>query len=331
MRHFVHACLVSALVLGCSSSDDPAPTDASTDGAAASGGQSGGGSGGSSSGGQGGDDSSGGSGGDGDGDAGAGDGGDDPVIGDPDASIDSDASTPIPSELCGGPCVCGDGIDNDSDGLVDGFDAECTGANDNDEGSFATGIPGDNRDPKWQDCFFDGNSGAGDDGCRYHTDCLLGELPPTHKSCQATEQCIDFCAPLTPNGCDCFGCCTFTQEDGTELSVLLQATCTEENLDECIECVPTTNGCSNECGRCELCPGKSIDDLPDDCGEPPPTGGTGGTGGSGGTGGTGGSGGTGGDDDPPYTCDNGEQVCRDTGDCPSQFYCSFGCCLVIVQ
>ncbi len=69
--------------------------------------------------------------------------------------------------LCGNaPCQCNNGVDDDGDGTVDGFDIECTGAIDDDEGSFATGIPGDNRDPKWQYCFFDGNSGHGDDRCR---------------------------------------------------------------------------------------------------------------------------------------------------------------------
>ena len=47
--------------------------------------------------------------------------------------------------LCGGSgCACSDGKDNDGDGLIDGMDPECTGPLDNDEGSFATGIPGDN-------------------------------------------------------------------------------------------------------------------------------------------------------------------------------------------
>src|SRR5262245_51657642 len=74
-----------------------------------------------------------------------------------------------------GATQCTDELDNDNDGLTDGFDPECTSAADNDEGSFATGIPGDNIDPKFQDCFFDGNSGAGNDGCRYHTCCLLDD------------------------------------------------------------------------------------------------------------------------------------------------------------
>src|SRR5215212_9830114 len=41
---------------------------------------------------------------------------------------------------------CTDCIDNDNDGYVDSYDLECTGPRDNDESSFATGIPGDNMD-----------------------------------------------------------------------------------------------------------------------------------------------------------------------------------------
>ena len=136
------------------------------------------------------------------------------------------------------------------------------------------------------------------------------------------------------NGCDCFGCCTFLSADGSEHSVLLEASCNEETLEDCTECIPST-ACGNECGRCELCPGKTIEDLPDDCGEPPPTGGSGGSGGMGGTGGTGGTGGSGGaagEDPPPYHCDNGV-VCADSSDCPdpTMQYCSFGCCIVILE
>jgi hypothetical protein len=90
-----------------------------------------------------------------------------------------------------GTTQCSDGKDNDGDGLIDSRDPECTGPLDNDEGSFATGIPGDNVDPKWQDCFFDGNSGGGDDGCRYSTGCLTGELAPTDKNCQVTADRVD--------------------------------------------------------------------------------------------------------------------------------------------
>src|SRR5688572_14960998 len=171
-----------------------------------------------------------------------------------------------PEELCGGDCACANGVDDDADGKIDGFDEECTGIADNDEGTFATGIPGDNQDPKWQDCFFDGNSGAGDDGCRYHTDCLTGDLPATDEDCSVTQSCIDFCVERTPSGCDCFGCCTFETDDGP-LSVQIGVTCDYEDIDDeeaCPRCSPSTQ-CGNECGECELCPGK--DTLPESCEE----------------------------------------------------------------
>ena len=66
---------------------------------------------------------------------------------------------------------CSDGIDNDGDGKIDYGDPECVGPLDNDEGTFATGIPGDNVDACKQDCFFDGNSGMGDDGCDWQLKC----------------------------------------------------------------------------------------------------------------------------------------------------------------
>src|SRR5689334_12169587 len=49
---------------------------------------------------------------------------------------------------------CTDGLDNDHDGLTDYFDPECIGVLDDNESTFATGIPGDNVDPCKQDCFF---------------------------------------------------------------------------------------------------------------------------------------------------------------------------------
>jgi hypothetical protein len=78
------------------------------------------------------------------------------------------------------------------------------------------------------------------------------------------------------------------------------------------------DSCNNPCGRCELCPGKTIADLPADC--------TSQTGAS--DGGTGTGGGTP-KPTPGYTCDNNEQVCG-TGlpSCNSGTYCQFGCCIV---
>ena len=70
-----------------------------------------------------------------------------------------------------GQTQCSDGIDNDGDGKIDYADPECVGPLDNDESSFATGIPGDNMDACKQDCFFDGNSGMGDDHCLWQLQC----------------------------------------------------------------------------------------------------------------------------------------------------------------
>jgi hypothetical protein len=150
--------------------------------------------------------------------------------------------------LCGSvPCACNNGVDDDGDGKGDGFDEECTGALDNDEGTFATGIPGDNSDPKWQDCFFDGNSGAGDDHCRYHADCLTGVLPAEDPGCAVSDECHDFCSARTPNGCDCFGCCTVQLDDASSVSVFIGESCSLENVGDevsCPRCTPST-ACGN--------------------------------------------------------------------------------------
>lgn len=209
---------------------------------------------------------------------------------------------PIANELCPEGCQCSDGVDNDGDGQVDGLDAECTGPADDDEGTFATGIPGDNRDPVWQDCFFDGNSGAGDDDCRYKTDCITGALPPDHADCTVSEMCLMFCAPRTPNGCDCFGCCDVLGDDGMTRTVLLGEGCSLETVDDPSACTPCTKttACDNECGTCELCPGREITDLPAEC--YPDDGGT-----------------------PMYTCDMGT-VCSSDAECPMDYYCQLGCC-----
>jgi hypothetical protein len=222
------------------------------------------------------------------------------------------------------PGVCSNGLDDDDDGVIDGMDPECSGPYDNDEDTFATGIPGDNQDPKWQDCFFDGNSGAGDDGCRYHTDCLYGDAAQTEPECSITDDCQDFCQARTPNGCDCFGCCTVQDESGTVADIYITGTCSTENLDDtdaCPRCTKSPN-CENTCGRCELCPGKTEADLPEDCapvippvdppvdpppGEPPPPV----------------------IDPPSYECENG-RVCSETLPCSSGSYCHLGCCLITV-
>lgn len=277
-------------------------------------------------------------------DGGANNGGGDSGSGS-DSGVTTDADIPdLPFEindagqvLCGDtPCACSDGIDNDGDGQVDGFDIECTGPFDNDEDSFATGIPGDNRDPVWQDCFFDGNSGSGNDGCRYKTECLTGALPQDHPDCTLSQRCIDFCAKYAPNGCDCFGCCEVYPNGASDpIFVQIGNTCSDDKFGDeaaCPRCVQTTQ-CANLCGECELCGGKTVDDLPATCfmsgGD---MGGNTGDMGGGTTGDMGGgtTGDMGGGGNPGYTCDNGEQVCSPEVRCArADEYCAQGCCIKI--
>jgi hypothetical protein len=145
------------------------------------------------------------------------DGGDDDGTG-TDAPIDSPPIVPPGCDMNSN-VECNNCLDDDNDGTIDSFDIECTSAIDDDEGSFATGIPGDNMDATWQDCFFDGNSGGGDDGCRFNTCCLTRPTDPACEAenggpCTATQECRDNCAPLVPPNCDCFGCCTFCDGAG---------------------------------------------------------------------------------------------------------------------
>jgi hypothetical protein len=159
-------------------------------------------------------------------------------------------------------------LDDDGDGLADGFDPECTGAYDNVESSYATGIPGDNKDEAWQDCFFDGNSGAGDDGCKYSFACYTG-TQKRPSDCQVEQRCLDFCMPRTPNGCDCFGCCA-VQKEGKTYTVRLGSDCTYDKLTDttiCPSCKQET-ACLNTCDKCEYCMGKTT--LPADCAAPAP-------------------------------------------------------------
>jgi len=221
---------------------------------------------------------------------------------------------------------CSDGIDNDGDGLIDYFDPECIGPLDNDESSFATGIPGDNVDACKQDCFFDGNSGMGDDGCEWQLKCDPANpgkntgcpYDPSYKNCPTTQsqQCINFCQKLTPNGCDCFGCCDIPGVG----SLLLLPTCTAAKFNDttaCPRCTQNTS-CTNVCEHCELCIGKTT--LPPDC-----------------MGGYGGADGGGYSGDSGYTprCPSGQIACGpggvDPAQCPQGTGCVTGCCIPIVQ
>ncbi len=175
-----------------------------------------------------------------------------------------------------GQTQCSDGIDNDGDGKIDYLDPECVGPGDNDEGSFGTGISGDNVDPCRQDCFFDGNSGMGDDKCEWqlkcdpmntNTRCPYDQAYATQHTmeCSTTasqsKACIDNCRKFVPNGCDCFGCCAIPGGP----TILLATTCTAADFNDPVKCPRCTQvtQCSNPCDRCEICIGKTT--IPADC------------------------------------------------------------------
>jgi hypothetical protein len=220
----------------------------------------------------------------------------------PEASTDAGST---PAARCGKHvCACDNGLDDDQDGLVDGLDPECTGAFDDDEASFATGLP--NKQAQCRDCYWDDNSGNGDDGCRYPAECLTGTLgngKGNCGSCEPSRACIDHCQARTPNGCDCFGCCEVVRPSGEHVFVELVDSCNLQRLDDgaaCPRCVPSS-ACMNGCGRCELCLGKTAADLPSDC--------------------RGAAG-------PGYACEGGLAVCSPTNACQTGLYCQQGCCLV---
>ncbi len=209
---------------------------------------------------------------------------------------------------CGGTIyACGDTMDNDGDGFIDLFDPECTGPCDDDESSFQTGIPGDNMDCK-QDCFFDGNSGQGDDGCVWDLRCDPAN-PGADIGCAYTggnncanqppnqdEGCIEFCEPFVPPGCDCFGCCTVqTPEGPVDIFLNSDPDCALDNLDACQPCTSQIDDCGTPClpEECHVCFGET--EPPEGCdGNMCPTG------------------------DP---CDADQPA-----SCPNDYFCYLGCC-----
>ncbi|CAN5920763.1 hypothetical protein BH11MYX3_BH11MYX3_40690 [soil metagenome] len=227
----------------------------------------------------------------------------------------------------GGP-QCSNCIDDDGDGKIDGQDVECTGSLDNDESSFSTGIPGDNIDAVHQDCFFDGNSGSGNDGCNIHVCCLLGattkaacpigqnqynpaNCPPPIGTAVLSQKCIDTCGKLAPPGCDCFGCCTECipgtnppQCFDIDINPSTSPGCNDTNISDgaiCKRCVKNTTCGNGTCGgtTCILCPGQDPSTLPSNC--------------------------TG------QTCPTGTTLCGAGDTCAMGTFCSNGCCIGVIQ
>ncbi len=220
----------------------------------------------------------------------------------PDNSLCTGTDTCDPLLDCGDYCVisecqgkvyeCGDCVDNDGDLGVDTIsDLECFGPCDNNEDGFKGEIPGQNAAPCKQDCYFDGDSGAGNDDCYWNHACdplsVAPSYPPEGDKCEydpntspgggmtctqaqqtQSQMCLDVCGPLIPNGCDCFGCCevpslSYSIWLGSEVNKV--GSCTTQDLANPQLCKPCTivTGCFNPCENCEICLGKPT--LPPEC------------------------------------------------------------------
>ncbi len=208
--------------------------------------------------------------------------------------------------------ACADCLDNDGDGKNDADDPDCLGPCHNNESGFDLLIPGAGNPPCKRDCYFDKDSGAGNDDCDWDIRCdpkepqgaLCPYEDPPKLTCPDPQSttCHDVCGPLTPNGCDCFGCCELPA--GTGKFVFIGSTddadtgtCTLDAVDDEAKCHPCTPlpDCLNGCDKCELCLGKTT--LPPEC-------------------------------LPDEQCPEELQACGLVGQapCPAGAYCITGCC-----
>jgi hypothetical protein len=219
--------------------------------------------------------------------------------------------------------ACGDCLDNDGDCRIDSSDSQCLGPCDNTESSYYGGIPGQNNSPCKSDCYFDQDTGSGNDDCYWSHECDPLEVgpsyPPEGSQCKYDPKanvpgtaltcselsksqsalCGSYCGPLTPNGCDCFGCCVIP---GAATPVWLGSespkgtgSCNEKTVGDPTLCKPCTQvpSCLNSCEHCEVCVGKP---LPADC--------------------------------VAQVCPQGRQLCGGPGQavCPAGQTCITGCC-----
>jgi hypothetical protein len=276
------------------------------------------------------------------------------------------ANTCVQATCQGKTYACGDCVDNDNDcgvlprspsaGIDTGSDLNCLGPCQDNEAGLAGLIPGQNNAPCKMDCYFDADSGGGNDGCEWDHECdpflpgdevkcdnlkdvqLVGGNPKTYcwaatpapprptsipagdpgdiaaYSTQPTS-CWDFtdpvapgdnyCGPLVPNGCDCFGCCLIP---GMANPIYLGSTdaagvntCTIESLGDPTKCSPCTQvpGCLNTCATCEICVGKPVPEPECEC----------------------------------QVCRDGQQLCGGPcgTPCAPGFFCNTGCCTPVPQ
>jgi hypothetical protein len=237
---------------------------------------------------------------------------------------------------------CGDCIDNDGDGLIDEHDPDCLGPCSNSEANLFGSVGGGTSSACNLNCYFNFGQGRGS-GCSWDHSCdpltpVAGcaYVPPASRNAglnmacpdQQSAACLSSCEPLTPNGCDCFGCCQF----GTQFLYLGSRdssgtpTCTIDaaragDTTACHACTPvrdpTTHqfSCGNECSPCEVCidghmPDPSCYTTPDAATptDVPP--------------------GTDAGPPPGMQCPTGIQPCGLPGQSPCAFgfYCITGCC-----
>lgn len=238
---------------------------------------------------------------------------------------------------CGNYCVpatcgsktyqCGDCVDNDIDcGIDTGGDIECLGPCQNNEQGYKGNIPGQNNAPCKSDCYFDGDTGSGNDDCYWSHKCDPYEVSPnwdpegpacaydpnanipgTQMTCAQAQvfqsaQCLGYCGPLVPNGCDCFGCCSVPN---LTYAIWLgsvdqndNGTCNSTVLSDPTKCRPCTqvNACLNTCEECEICLGKPV--IPPTC--------------------------------TCQQCPNNVQLCGPPCGTPCQpgYFCNSGCCVL---
>jgi hypothetical protein len=218
---------------------------------------------------------------------------------------------------------CGDCIDNDGDGLIDAADPGCWGPCDNNETGWKGEIPGQQNVSTCHkmDCYFDQDGGSGNDDCYWSHACDPLEpmsctyddghsVAGTPHSCDElygaqSDVCLEVCGPLTPNGCDCFGCCQIhvggdvhTVYIGTE-DADGNGTCNVATADDPEKCQPCTQveGCFSPCDPddCQICIGQT--EIPEGCDE--------------------------------ASCPDGIQSCdpqNGNADCPEGNSCITGCC-----
>lgn len=215
--------------------------------------------------------------------------------------------------------ACGNCKDDDEDGLFDASDPDCLGPCDDSEDSFGRDAP--STASCRLDCYFDRNRGGGDDSCLWNHACdelsVAPDFPPSgSRSCafdakltvsgfsceqlleEQPEVCTESCLPITPNGCDCFGCCELPAGSGVTVflgSQESQTRCSSANLDACQPCTQVPS-CMNACDACEVCVGK-----------PHPEAGCQGA----------------------APCPGGAPACGSALDCGANAYCITGCCVDI--